>query len=286
MAGAFWYPSGDERQRASQGRGSRHPAGRGDGAEALSARPPGALVQRVSRPLRHGARPLLARREPLRARRVRALRHDRGGLPVGEVHPLEALRPPLGRRDDPGPEAPPSRRARRAGAGPGGDPPRAVELRPRGAPEPARPPPRPEWLGQEHDRGLPDARDRELLDARRGGALPLQLGLPVEQDRPRVARVRAAERVAADEHLRPPRRRPDRREAPRRGPRPPALPLPRPRAARAPRQALRPARRARGEPPVRGASRRTTGSSAGSSRTRASRSSRRSSRATRARSPR
>ncbi len=51
---------------------------------------------------------------------------------------------------------PAARRARRAGAGAGRDLPRALELRARGAPEPARPPARAERLGQEHDRRLHD----------------------------------------------------------------------------------------------------------------------------------
>ena len=52
------------------------------------------LSFRVPRALRERPRPLLPRRQPLPARRVRPLRHGQGALPVGRVHALQAVRLP------------------------------------------------------------------------------------------------------------------------------------------------------------------------------------------------
>ncbi len=71
---------------------------------------------------------------------------------MGRVHALAALRPPLG-DGRPHRRRPRARLAHRPGARPGGDLPVALELRARGAAEPARPPARAERLGEEHHRG-------------------------------------------------------------------------------------------------------------------------------------
>ena len=211
---------------------------------------------------------------------LRALRHDAGRAAVGQVHPLQPLRPAVGE----------------------GRPTAEV---PRGA-----------LIGQEHvqeeiHRALSNfAREGRpnrlvLLHGPNGSAKSTIVGclmralehystldegalyrfnwvFPSTEDNPRRARLRRSEaRVGADDaDVRAPRRRSDRREAPRRGSRPSALPLPDRRAPRRCSRKLCDARRGAAR------ARRTTGSCAGSSRTRANRSSRRSSRATRARSPR
>ena len=76
---------------------------------------------------------------------------------------------------DGGKDALRDRRRCRRGLPPG------VELRARGAHQPPHPAARAERQRQVDLRRLPAARDRALLDARRGRALPLQLDLPVAE---------------------------------------------------------------------------------------------------------
>ena len=239
-------------------------------------------------------RALLARREPLPARRLRPLRQDDDRPPVGRVHALQSLRPAVGAaaaveraegalggrgagRQGRHRATPAARRAHRPGAGAGRDLPRALQLRARGSPEPPRAPSRPERLGQVDHRVVHDggrsSTTRRSTRARSTGST----GCSRRRRRSAARSASRSEKSAAGvaqsyAHL---VGRRDRREAHRRGARPPALSHPRARAAAPPRGGLQ----ARG----RHASRRATGSSADSSRTRASRSSRRSSPRTTAR---
>jgi hypothetical protein len=64
------------------------------------------------------------------------------------------------------------------------------ELRERGQGEQARAHARPEREREEHHRRVRAAGARALLDARRGGPLPLPLGVPQPQDDPRRDRLR------------------------------------------------------------------------------------------------
>ena len=113
-------------------------------------------------------------------------------LPVGRVHALQALRPAVGAAP-----ATPAARGLPRGALIGQENVqeeiyRALsQLRARGAAQPARPPARPERLGQVAPSRVHHGGARALLDARRGRALPLPLGLPVAEDGARLARVRA-----------------------------------------------------------------------------------------------
>ena len=184
---------------------------------------------------------LRARRRALRARHVRPLRDARRSSALGRAHALPALRSALGARASATPRAPTRATTSATSALVGQEELQAeiyrslCELRAGGPGEPARPAARPERLGQEHGRRLHPARARALLDARRGRALPLPLGLPEPEDGARLHRLRRRRRRSARQRrrrreLRAPRRRPDRRAPRDRGPRPPALPPPDPRA--------------------------------------------------------
>ena len=111
---------------------------------------------------------------PLRARHVRPLRHAQVEAAVGRAHALRLFDLPW---EQPGRGRPSATRSvgqeeLQAEIY------RPLELRAGGAAEPAHPPARAERLGEEHDRRVHAARARALLDARRGRALPLPLGLP------------------------------------------------------------------------------------------------------------